>query len=206
MLNFPAMSNLSRPGHTLPPTNEPLRISVRRLRWFRAAFQKFTSDLGAEIGCEFSINEPKLAEIFIRWLRAIERQKPSDKSARKDYFEFAAGLMLREFTADLPLQALSAATKAAPDSAAAFWPEGYVCTLFCLTVHAAAAEQEFHDRPDLSPAVDDLRHWWSFRENIRQDNSFSVGFLQLLMGHQPNWVMPDVFRLRLQKEISAATD
>ena len=200
------MSDPSRAGHTLPPTNEPLRISVRRLRWFRAAFQKFTTELGTEIGCDFRIDETKLAEIFVRWLRAVERQKPSDKSARKEYFEFAAGLMLREFTAELPLKALSPPSKVAPDSAAAFWPEGYVCTLFCLTVHAAAAEQEFHDRPDVTPAFDDLRHWWSFRENIRQDNSFSVGFLQLLLGHQPNWAMPDVFRARLQKEISAATD
>ncbi|HCY98713.1 MAG: hypothetical protein A3D16_13805 [Rhodobacterales bacterium RIFCSPHIGHO2_02_FULL_62_130] len=199
------MSDLSHPEYHLPPTNEPLRISVRRLRWFRAAFQKFTQDLGAEIGCVFHLDEPKLAEIFVRWLRAIERQKPADKSARKDYFEFAAGLMLREFTADLPLKALSAPRNVAADSAAAFWPEGYVCTLFCLTVHAAAAEQEFHDHPDVAPAFDDLRQWWSFRENIRQDNGFSVGFLQLLLGHQPNWAMPDVFRARLQHEISEAT-
>ena len=200
------MSDPSRAGHALPPTNEPLRISVRRLRWFRAAFQKFTTELGMEIGCDFRIDEAKLAEIFVRWLRAVERQKPSDKSARKEYFEFAAGLMLREFTAELPLQALSVPGKVAPDSAAAFWPEGYVCTLFCLTVHGAAAAQEFHDRPDVAPAFDVLRHWWAFRENIRQDNSFSVGFLHLLLGHQPNWAMPDVFRARLQKEISAATD
>ena len=197
------MSDLSRPDHILPPTNEPLRISVRRLRWFRAAFQKFTTEVGAKIGCEFRIDDAKLAEIFVRWLRAIESQKPSDKSARKVFFEFAAGLMLREFTADMPLQAMSPPDKVGADSAAAFWPEGYVCTLFCLTVHAAAAEQEFHNRPDLAPAFDDLRHWWSFRENIRQDNSFSVGFLQLLLGHQPNWAMPDVFCARLQQEISA---
>lgn len=196
------MSDLILSQHTLPPSNEPLRISVRRLRWFRAAFQKFTDELGAEFGCEFRIDEAKLAEIFVRWLRAVERQKPSDKSARKEYFEFAAGLMLREFTANLPLQAMSKPTKVDPESAAAFWPEGYVCTLFCLTVHAAAAEQEFHDHPDLTSTVDDLRHWWSFRENIRHDNSFSVGFLQFLLGHQPNWAMPDVFRARLEKEIS----
>lgn len=200
------MSERSHPNHALPPTNEPLRISIRRLRWFRAAFQKFTAELGAELGCEFRIDEAKLAEIFVRWLRAVERQKPSDKAARQQYFEFAAGLMLRELTADMPLQALSPPSKAAADSAAAFWTEGYVCTLFCLTVHAAAAEQEFHDRPGMAPAFDDLRHWWSFRENIRKDNSFSVGFLQMLLGHQPNWAMPDVFRARLQKEISAASD
>jgi hypothetical protein len=206
ILNSPAMSDLSRTDHTLPPTNEPLRISVRRLRWFRTAFHKFITELGTEIGCEFRIDEAKLAEIFIRWLRAIEQQKPSEKSARKEYFEFVAGLMLREFTADLPLQAISPPVKVAPDSAAVFWPEGYVCTLFCLTVHSAAAEQEFHARPGVAPAFDDLRHWWSFRENIRQDNGFSVGFLQLLLGHQPNWALPDVFRARLQKEISASAE
>ncbi len=196
------MSDRQPTDHKLLPTNEPLRISVRRLRWFRAAFEKFAAEIGAEIGCNFCIDDEKLAATFVSWLRAVERQKPSDKSARKDYFEFAAGLMLREFTGNLPLQALSVPTIAAPDSAAAFWPEGYVCTLFCLTVHAAATEQEFKDRPDLASAFDDLRHWWSFRENIREDNRFSIGFLQLLLGHQPDWSMPDVFRARLNKEIS----
>lgn len=196
------MSDLSQARHDLPATNEPLRISVRRLRWFRAAFQKFVTEVGAEIGCDFTIDEAKLAEIFVRWLRAVERQKPSDKSARKEFFEFAAGLMLREFTADMPLVARTPPAKAGAQSAAAYWPEGYACTLFCLTVHAAASEQEFRDTPHVTDAFYDLRTWWSFRENIREDNSFSVGFLQFLLGHQPNWALPDAFRARLQKEMS----
>ena len=36
------------------------------------------------------------------------------------------------------------------------------------------------------------------------DASFSVGFLQTLLGHQPNWMMPDVFRARLWDELKGS--
>ena len=194
------MSDLPPLSGSLPPTNEPLRIAVRRMRWFRAAFEAYVEAVGARIGCTYKIDEAKLGGIFVRWLRSVERQKPSNPKDRHDYFEFAAGLMLRELTADMPLSVVSAPNKADASSAATFWPEGYACTMFCLTVHSAAMKQEFKDKPEVSPAIDDLRHWWSFKENARMDASFSVGFLQTLLGHQPNWMMPDVFRARLSQE------
>jgi hypothetical protein len=195
------MSELPPLSDSLPPTNEPLRIAVRRMRWFRAAFEAYVRAIGDRIGCSYQIDDAKLAAIFVRWLRAVERQKPSNRQDRHDYFEFAAGLMLRELTADMPLTALMPPAKTAADSAAAFWPEGYACTMFCLTVHSAAMQQEFKDKPEVSPVIDDLRHWWSFKENAQMDDSFSVGFLLTLLGHQPNWMMPDVFRVRLSKEL-----
>lgn len=198
------MSELPPLSSSLPPTNVPYRIAIRRMRWFRAAFEAYVVAIGARIGCTYKIDEAKLASIFVRWLRSVELQKPSSHKDRRDYFEFAAGLMLRELTAEMPISVVSTPTLAAVDSAAAFWPEGYACTMFCLTVHSAAMQQEFHDRPEVSPAIDDLRHWWSFRENARIDASFSVGFLQVLLGHQPNWMMPDVFRARLREELAAS--
>lgn len=198
------MSELPRHPEALPATNEPLRIAVRRMRWFRAAFRRYIEVTGQEIGCRFTLDEARLASIFVRWLRAVEAQKPADKTARRDFFEFAAGLMLRELTADMPVTAAGPVTRAAPGSAAAFWPEGYVCTMFCLTVHAAAMAQEFHARTEIAPAIDDLRHWWSFRENAAEDAGFSAGFLQMLLGHQPNWQMPDVFLARLRQELAPA--
>ena len=196
------MSDLPPLSGSLPPTNEPLRIAVRRMRWFRAAFEAYVEAVGTRIGCTYKIDDAKLAGIFVRWLRSVERQKPSNPKDRHDYFEFAAGLMLRELTGDMPLSVVSAPSKAEASSAATFWPEGYACTMFCLTVHSAAMQQEFKDKPALSPAIDDLRHWWSFKENARMDAAFSVGFLQTLLGHQPNWMMPDVFRARLSAELS----
>lgn len=193
---------LPRHPEAFPRTNEPLRIAVRRLRWFTTAFHRHVEAFGADIGCRFEIDDSRLAGIFVRWLRTVEKQKPSDKTARKEYFDFAAAIMLRELTADMPLRATMAPTKAAPDSAAAFWPEGYVAVLFCLSVHAAAAREEFRVEPEPSAAIEDLRHWWSLKENARQNASFSAGFLQMLLGHQPNWAMPDVFRARIRKEVA----
>ena len=197
------MSDLT---HDLPPTNEPLRIAVRRMRWFKAAFQKYVDAAAVQLGCSFTIDQAMLADNFVKWLRAVDQQKPADKSARKDYFEFAAGLMLRELTDSMPLKVSGAPTRVPAESAAAFWPEGYVCTLFCLTVHAAAMEQEFRHRPDLAPEINDLRQWWSFRENVADDASFSVGFLQMLLGRQPDWAMPGIFRSKLQRELAEAED
>jgi hypothetical protein len=196
------MSDLPPLSGSLPPTNEPYRIAIRRMRWFRAAFEAYVDAIGARIGCSYKIDEAKLGSIFVRWLRSVERQKPSNHKDRHDYFEFAAGLMLRELTADMPLVVVTPPTKAEADSAAAFWPEGYACMMFCLTVHSAAMQQEFQDKPEVAPAIDDLRYWWSFKENARMDASFSVGFLQTLLGHQPNWMMPDVFRARLREELN----
>ena len=74
--------------------------------------------------------------------------------------------------------------------------------MFCLAIHAAAMRQEFDAPAVIDPAIDDLRHWWSFRENALEDARFSAGFLQLLLGQTPNWSMPDVFRARLEHELS----
>lgn len=196
------MSEIKLNTASLPATNEPLRIAVRRFRWFKVAFQGFVDATGRELGCKFDVDEVKLAATFMRWLHAVEVQKPADKSQRKDFFEFAAALMLRELTTDMPVNAKGPATLAVQGSAAAFWPEGYCCTMFCLAVHSAAMAQEFHAHTALDPAIDDLRYWWSFKENTLRDASFSSGFLQMLLGHQPNWMMPDVFRARIQADLA----
>lgn len=196
------MSDFKLHPEALPPTNEPLRIAVRRMRWFKAAFLRYVEASGAEIGCSFEVDDIKLAAAFMRWLDAIEAQKPANKADRRAFFEFAAALMLRELTADLPIKAAGPPRLAKEDTAAAFWPEGYCCTMFCLSVHSAAMAQEFQAIAEIDPAIDDLRQWWSFKENTAQDSSFSSGFLQLLLGHQPNWVMPDVFRARLQADLT----
>jgi hypothetical protein len=195
-----------RPFDTdLPPTNEPLRVAVRRMRWFRAAFGTYVEALGRHIGCTYRIDDAKIATIFVRWLRAVEAQRPRDLRDRQAFFEFAAGLMLRELTADMPLVAKATPTKVEAKSAAAFWPEGYAATLFCLSVHTAVMDQEFRERTEVTPDIADLRIWWSFRENAREDPGFSTGFLQMVLGHQPNWTMPDVFRARLRADAENGT-
>ena len=104
----------------------------------------------------------------------------------------------------MPLSVVTPPTAADDASAAGFWLEGYAFTMFCMTLHSATMQQEFQDKPEVSPVIDDLRLWWSFKENARMDAACSVGFLQTLLGHQPNWMMPDVFRARLREELKGA--
>lgn len=191
------MSEQFTSGIQLPATNEPLRIAVRRLRWFRAAFNRYVVAIGQQLGCSFDIDETKIAAIFVRWLDAIDRQRPSNKAERAAFFQFAASLMFRELVADMPIRAKAAPKLAQPDSPGAFWPEGYACTMFCLSVHASAMEQEFHARTLVSADIDNLRTWWSFRENAAEDATFAAGFLQKMLGHDPNWGMPSSFGSRI---------
>lgn len=199
------MSDQAAIESVLPPTAEPLRIAVRRMRWFRAAFHGYLESLGETFGCEFEVDDRKLAAVFVRWLRAVEAQKPHDLSARHAFFGFAGGLMLRELIADMPARATTAPTKARPNSAVAFWPEGYACTMFCLAVTSAALAQEFDQRTALAPALEDLRHWWSFRENAAEDPTVSVPFLEMFLGHKPEWRMPGSFLAHLQRELIPAS-
>ena len=39
----------------------------------------------------------------------------------------------------------------------------------------------------------DLRTWWSFRENVFEDDSLAIAFLQLFAGVEPNWTTPSLF-------------
>ncbi len=188
----------------LPRSNEPVHVAVRRMRWFRQALRRYLDRLEGELGCRFEIDDGKVAGIFVRWLRAVEAQKPLDPMARRSFFEFAAGLMLREMTGDMPLRATGPATAADPHGAAAFWPEGYACTMFCIAVTSAAMAQEFDAAPALRPSIRDLRIWWSFRENAAEDPRVSIAFLDLILGRDPDWAMPEVFSHRMARELAAA--
>jgi hypothetical protein len=190
------MFDLAELAAALPPSNKPLRIAVRQLHWFRAAFEATARQCGEKMGCRFIVDEQKIAGIFLRWLRSIEGQKPGAKADREAFFDFVPSLVLRELIADMPLKAEQPPAHVAGNPAAEFWPEGYVCTMFCLAVHARAVEEEFHTHREIDRMVDDLRSWYSFRENAAEDAQFAAGFFQKLLGHDPNWAMPANFRAR----------
>ena len=74
MPSLPVMSDLPPLAGHLPPTNEPLRIAVRRLRWFRAAIEAYVTAIGIRVGCTYRIDEAKLA--------GTHEQSPVDESEK----------------------------------------------------------------------------------------------------------------------------
>lgn len=187
----------------LPATAEPLRDAIRRLRWFRQALGRQLDDITAETGLTFTVDDRKLAQVFVNWLREVDAQKPRDPASRRAYFDFVSGLMLRDLLRDLPITAGPLPAGADLGKPEFFWPEGFACTLFCLNVRAAVIEQEFNAAATLAPDFFSLRQWWTFRENVSQDASTAMGFFDVFAGNHPDWMMPDSFRHRLSNVLAA---
>ncbi|GHA52196.1 hypothetical protein GCM10008927_16930 [Amylibacter ulvae] len=53
---------------------------------------------------------------------------------------------------------------------------------------------DFNHEQHPSAVVNDLRTWWSFKENVEQDSTQAIGFLDLFAGDQPEWTMRGLFK------------
>ncbi len=170
-----------------------VRQAVQRLRWFRRSFVDQVRELSRTSGVDLVVEDEKLAEVFVSWLRKFEAQKPADLDARRAYTRFSSGLMLREMLRIDPLH-----VGAMPDvrdrrDPAHFWPEGHAYAVYCVNVRAAVMRQEFDETLTLSHWWHDIEAWWSFKENVREDPPLAIPFLDLFCGDAPNWAFPNVF-------------
>jgi hypothetical protein len=170
-----------------------LRHRVRHLNWFKRSFRRDAKLIAGERGISIAIDERRLAEAFLNWIEAFNRQKPFATLDRRDFSRFAAGLLLREFIKARPVAARASTSGPADDRGAIidFWPEGFLYTHYCLNVLGAVMRQEFGETLALAEAAHDLRSWWSYRENVAENPSLAIAFLDQFVGGEPNWRMPD---------------
>lgn len=187
------MSELPLHVQSLPGTNKPMRIAARQAHWLQAAFKQYLEIVGEDIGCAFEVDSTKLAACFVKWLRAVSSQNPKDRALRKQYFGFSAGIMLRELLSGMPAKVVGRPTKAAADTPEAFWPEGIACTMFCLAVLHVVEVEEFRVRKSENAEINDLRFWWSLKENSKSDSNLAVAFFDSIIGVEPNWMLPGIF-------------
>lgn len=180
-----------------------LRHRLRQLRWFRATFQSSARLVGRTYGVRFEIDEKKLTKVFASWVDLVNAQKGYASIDRADFIVFAAGLVLRELVRQQPakLVEISETRQAQAESdekldIVRFWPEGFLYTNYCVGAIAALFEQEFGHAPEIDKCADDLRTWWSFRENVAEVSSYAIAFLDSFLGMKPNWLTPDVASAR----------
>lgn len=172
---------------------KPVRKRAQRLRWFIEVFEKQMAETAQETGNRFDLDRAKLAEVFSEWLDAFNAQKPHTPEDQRAYVGFAAGLMLRALLRHKPV---TGHAKEGGDTSnpAYFWPEGYLYVVFCLNVRGMVIEIDFEGEQALSLELDDLRTWWSFKENVDEDPSLAIAFLDLFAGDTPKWSSPDIFQ------------
>jgi hypothetical protein len=173
---------------------------LRRLRWFRATFRASARAVGVAYGLRFEIDDARLAKAFLDWIETVEGERRFATVDRADFIVFAAGLVLRELIRQNPAKAVAQAQPASADDRMAeivrFWPEGFLYTNYCIAAIAAIHEQEFGSAPAIDACADDLRTWWSYRENATEMPSNAVAFLDRFLGAEPNWILPDSARSR----------
>ena len=174
-----------------------VRHQVRHLGWFRNSFKRCTGLITKDWGIGFVVHDEALAVAFFDWTDAFAQQRRYAELSRKDFADFAAGLLLKELIKNKVCAACHPSGLIIPSDADArvadiikFWPEGFLYTNFCLSVLNAVMQQDFDSVVEMQPIIEDLGTWWSFRENATEDASLAVGFLDTFIGNEPNWVQP----------------
>lgn len=190
---------------SLPVGSRPVQQvhkSAQRLRWFMQTFQDQVARTEAETGNAYASDQDALAEVFAEWLRAFQDQKPTQDADKPAYVGFAAGLMLRTLIQRKPVKLVSTPPGADPSNPAFFWPEGYLYVAFCLNVRGLVLESDFDGEQHPSDILHETRTWWSFRENVAEDPSLAIAFLDLFAGDEPEWSMPELFRTGRVRELA----
>ena len=186
---------------------------LRRLRGFRATFRDSARAVSATYGLRFDIDDTRLARVFLDWAEIMDAQKSFAAVDRADFIVYAAGLVLRELIRQNPARAILADNAANLPAAGGeaqeivrFWPEGFLYTNYCVAAIAAVHEQEFGTVPAIDKCADDLRTWWSFRENAAEMPAYAVAYLDRFLGAEPNWIAPDdpASRRAVQQALGAA--
>lgn len=172
----------------------PLRKSAQRARWFTNAFAHQLATVSEDTGNKYELDDAKLIQAFADWMTSFEQQKPGSDSRHEPFIGFAAGLMLRALLDVDPVRLVARPDGSDVSKPAYFWPEGYLYVSFCLTVRALVLEEEFGRSQKSGDALDSIQTWRSFRENIAEDRSTAIAFLDLFAGEEPNWDFPQIFR------------
>lgn len=188
-----------------------LRHRLRQLRWFRATFRGSAKAVTEMYGLRFEIDDRKLTKAFLDWIEAMEAQKSFAEIDRADFIVFAAGLVLVELIRQEPAKAMSmtglveTASNAEALEIIRFWPEGFLYTNYCVSAISTIHEQEFGRAPGIDKCADDLRIWWSYRENATEMPAYAVAFLDRFLGTEPNWAEPDSAHSRKAMQAAAGS-
>lgn len=173
-----------------------IRHRVRQLRWFKTTFKQHARLIGGRYGVAYEIDDGRLTEAFLNWAENFSQNLSFSDLDRRDFMTFAAGLLVRELLRSAPARAVEPPADILPNGPAdatgpiaRSWPEGFLYTNYCLCVLHIVLEQEGVVLT-LPTLADDLRVWWSYRENVSDDPSLAIPFLDLLIGNEPNWYFP----------------
>ena len=187
--------------------DKPIRKAIRRLRWFKSSFEAEANAVSLKTDITLEVDSRKLTKCFVDWIETFEKVRPNHGKNRAEFIGYSSGSMLRQLINHNPITVVALPKKFDKDDPAYFWPEGFVYVQYCLKIRQAVVEQELDGVLMPSSAIDDMRTWWSFRENVNELSNYAIPFLDLFAGKKPNWENPEIFDGgRVEPQVSKPTN
>ena len=193
------------PSHTSGEGAPAVDLSrrLRRLHFFDEHFHSSVRALAARVGLSVTIDRIRLTEAFLAWGENFTRQHEASVTDERDFMLFSAGMLL---TYLIQLKPLAVRPVEREDPAfqppegmgeiIVFWPEGFLYTSYCVSVLQSVFGEQADGALPIAEVARDLRSWWSFRENVREESFSAVGFFDLFVGAEPNFEFPSIATAR----------
>jgi hypothetical protein len=157
-----------------------LHSKAQSWSWFRPAFGRALQDGAPSLSSSSSlwtIDEEALAKAFFSWAESVEVYAPYEAVEGADFRHFMLGLLLQRL-----LEAKPPVLDGAPHASAAVPITRFVLTLLqALHVNAGTAALTLDEAALTGP------RWDSFLENVAEDASNAICFLDQMTGLQPAW-------------------
>ncbi|MFK7854556.1 MAG: hypothetical protein AB8B79_10600 [Granulosicoccus sp.] len=185
-----------------------LGSNIRNLDWFVNTFESYSRSMETHIGRRFEIDEEALRLTYFDWIEQFDSD-PIKQYAKDDYWDcvdYIAALGLTGLIQKNPLSLSSdefVGDQLDPDKLVRlfglklqhvddipdiieFWPEGFVYVCFCITFINNLELQKTGKTRRLNDEAFDLRRfWWTFKENVQEDDAAVVHFFDRIMGNDP---------------------
>ena len=158
--------------------SEPtLHSRVQSWSWFRQAFGQALQSHAVVSSSSWAVDEESLARAFFSWAELVELYSPYEALDAADFRHFILGLLLQKLLEARPpvLQGVPAAAAAVP------------ITSFVLTLLQALHKNAGSPPLTLDAAALSGPRWHSFLENVAEDASNAICFLDQMTGLQPAW-------------------
>jgi hypothetical protein len=154
-----------------------LHSKAQSWSWFRPAFGRALQDGIAQPSSIWTIDEEGLAKAFFSWAESVELYAPYETVDGADFRHFMLGLLLQRL-----LEAQPPVLRDTTPALAAVPLTRFVLTLLqALHMNAGTAALTLDEAALAGP------RWDSFLENVAEDASNAICFLDQMTGLQPAW-------------------
>ncbi|MDP3799676.1 MAG: hypothetical protein Q8R06_21435 [Polaromonas sp.] len=154
-----------------------LHTKAQSWSWFRQAFGQVLQRHAAAPSSSETVDEESLAKAFFSWAESVELYTPYEVLDGADFRHFVLGLLLQKL-----LEARPPVLRDTPAASAAVPITSFVLTLLqALHTNAGTAALQLDDAALTGP------RWDSFLENVAEDASNAICFLDQMTGLQPAW-------------------